>query len=148
VLDHLQEGRLLPRPLDELAAHSGRFVVAVSGPVLTACAELAPLSDAVAEVRSLVVGAAARNRGVGRALVNELTRRAACAGFSRLCAFTHAPTYFTAMGFSLVPHAWLPEKLEQDCRGCEQFRACGQSAVVRDLSVVTIGDEAFDARHA
>src|SRR3954469_25946573 len=52
---HLEEGRLLPRTLDELTIHASRFVVAVAGDQIVGCAELAPLSQEVAEVRSLVV---------------------------------------------------------------------------------------------
>lgn len=133
VLDHLAEGHLLPREFDDIRARINRFVVASIGGRVVACAELAPLSAAVAEVRSLVVSAAARSRGVGQTLVNELMRRARLAGFSKLCAFAHAPGYFVRMGFSIVPHTWLPEKIWKDCSGCPQFRSCGQFAVIRDL---------------
>lgn len=134
VLEHLAEGHLLPRPLDEIEAHIGRFVVAVSGITVVACAELAPLSSSMAEVRSLIVSAQARKLGVGLALVNELGTRAAAAGFTKLCAFAHSPGYFVHMGFSIIPHVWLPEKVEKDCRACPQFRRCGQYAVIRELS--------------
>ena len=133
VLEHLAEGHLLPRRLEDIQAHIGRFVVASIGVRVVACAELAPLSASVAEVRSLVVSALARHRGVGQTMVNELARRARQDGFSKLCAFAHAPAYFVQMGFSIVPHTWLPGKIEKDCRGCAQFRACGQYAVIRDL---------------
>ena len=68
---HLEEGRLLPRALDELAVHAPRFVVAVepssSGERIVGCAELAPLSQVVAEVRSLVVSRDARRHRPRRA---------------------------------------------------------------------------------
>ena len=67
---HQREGHLLPRELSELRRHASRFLVAeISGKPelvacavdmmrafgltseLVACAELAPLSDRVAEVR-------------------------------------------------------------------------------------------------
>jgi amino-acid N-acetyltransferase len=94
---------------------------------------LAPLSRTVAEVRSLVVADEVRSRGICRRLVQELERRAITAGFETLCAFTHAPGYFVRMGFSIVPHVWLPEKIEADCRSCAQFRQCGQYAVMLPL---------------
>ena len=55
---NLEEGRLLPRTLEELAAHATRFVVAVRARQIVGCAELAALSPHVAEVRSLAVNAA------------------------------------------------------------------------------------------
>jgi hypothetical protein len=38
------------------------------------------------------------------------------------------------MGFSIVPHVWLPEKIVTDCHACPHFRQCGQYAVVHDLA--------------
>lgn len=134
ILDHLQEGHLLPRELDEIAGHADRFVVAVHRGRVLACAELAPLSSTVAEVRSLVVGVEARSLGLGRRIVDELVQRASLAGFHQLCAFTHSPAYFVHMGFSIVPHVWVPEKIVTDCHQCAHFRRCGQYAVVRTLA--------------
>ena len=131
--DHLTEGHLLPRELGEILVHAHRFVVAVQDAEVLACAELAPLSHVVAEVRSMVVTREARGCGVGRRIVNELVRRATAAGFEKLCAFTHSPGYFVHLGFSIVPHAWVPEKIVTDCHACSQFRRCGQYAVVRSL---------------
>lgn len=127
------EGHLLPRSLDEISAHAHRFIVAVRGRRIVGCAELAPLSAQVAEVRSLAVHKSARSLGVGSTLVGELRARAQHDGFDRLCAFTHAPGYFMRMGFSMVPHLWLTEKVHADCVKCPQFRRCGQYAMVLPL---------------
>lgn len=136
---NLEEGHLLPRTLGELTAHAGRFVVAVRGRSIVGCGELAPLSAHVAEVRSLAVNASARGGRVGVLIVDELRRRARRGGFEKLCAFTHAPGYFSRMGFSIVPHSWLLEKIFTDCVKCPHFRACGQYGMVVPL------DAAFDA---
>ena len=131
---HVADGRLLPRTREDIAAHISRFVVATHGRRrVVGCADLAPLSRGVAEVRSLVVGDAARSRGIGRRLVQDLAARAAASGFETLCAFTHVAGYFVRMGFSIVPHTWLPEKIEADCRSCALFRSCGQYAVMLPL---------------
>ena len=146
IADHAAEGRLLPRTVADIAAHIDQFAVATvaddeyascrvksAGPIL-ACAAIAPLSSSVAEVRSLVVDSSARALGLGRRLLDELTTGARLSGFDTVCAFTHSPGYFVQRGFSLVPHAWLPEKIERDCRNCSSFRRCGQSAVVLPLA--------------
>ena len=138
----LEEGHLLPRTLDELVVHAERFVVAVRNKKIVGCAELAPLSPHVAEVRSLAVDGGERGRGVGTQLVDELRRRARGEGFEKLCAFTHAPAYFIQMGFSIVPHTWLLEKLTTDCVKCPLFRACGQYAMVVPLESVYDVDRA------
>ena len=136
---NLVEGHLLPRTLAELTARANQFVVAVKARKIVGCAQLAPLSPHVAEVRSLAVDAAARGSRVGVMIVDELRRRARRDGFEKLCAFTHAPGYFINMGFSIVPHLWLTEKVFIDCVKCPQFRQCGQYAMVVPL------DQAFDA---
>jgi amino-acid N-acetyltransferase len=130
---HLEEGRLLPRTLDELAVHAHRFVVAVDGERIVGCAELAPLSQNVAEVRSLVVSQGARRLGVGVRMVEALAARARAEGYARLCAFAHDPAFFVHRGFSIVPHTWVPEKISHDCTSCSLFRRCGQHAVMLPL---------------
>ena len=63
------------------------------------------------------------------ALVTALADRARELGYVTLCAFTHQPSHFVRLGFSIVPHVWVPEKIALDCVGCSQFRHCGQYAV-------------------
>jgi amino-acid N-acetyltransferase len=129
-----QAGHLLPRQLSELTARIDRFVVGVDGRgSIVACGELAPLSSSLAEVRSLVVSEKRRGQGLGRRVVDELRARARASGYDDLCVFAHQPAYFAHMGFSIVPHTWLPEKIMADCRSCPLFRRCEQFAMVTDL---------------
>jgi N-acetylglutamate synthase-like GNAT family acetyltransferase len=145
---YMQEGRLLPRQLSELDVHVNRFVVAVDGRgAIVGCGELAPLSHSVAEVRSLVVSEKRRGSGVGRRIVNELRGRARRDGYDDLCVFAHQPAYFAHMGFSIVPHTWLPEKISADCHSCALFRQCGQYAMVTDLDAVQDGAAAGQPLH-
>lgn len=145
---NLEEGHLLPRTLAELVVHAERFAVAMRGKKLIGCAELLALSPTVAEVRSLAVDSAERGQGVGTLLVDELRRRARLEGFEKLCAFTHSPGYFMQMGFSIVPHLWVPEKVFTDCVNCPQFRRCGQYAMVVRVAEVDLAAVAADNRGA
>ena len=133
VTEYLEDGHLLPRSLEEIRRHVHRFLVAVQDDRVTGCGELAPLSNDVAEIRSLVVSRSVRSLGIGGEIIELLVQRAASCGFERVCAFTHRPTYFVHHGFSIVPHVWLPEKIVTDCHSCPHFRRCGQYAVVRAL---------------
>jgi N-acetylglutamate synthase-like GNAT family acetyltransferase len=133
ITSHLDEGHLLPRALDELRAHAERFLVCDLAGAIVACAELAPLSRSVAEVRSLVVSRDARRGGLARRLVVELRDRAKGAGYDTLCAFTHDARFFVRQNFSIVPHVWLPEKIMTDCQGCPLFRRCRQYAMILPL---------------
>jgi amino-acid N-acetyltransferase len=126
---HQAEGHLLPRTTEEVRRHAVRFVVAIDARGVAGCAELMPFGNGVAEIRSLVVEDRARGFGLGRLLVEALVLEARQSGALRLCAFTHEPGFFARLGFSLVPHAWLPEKVAADCAGCPLFRRCGQAAM-------------------
>ena len=136
ITSHAQEGHLLPRELEELRRHAHRFVVCEVDGAIKACAELAPLSKRVAEVRSLVVSEDFRRVGLAARLVGELRRRAQAAEFEMLCAFTHDARFFVRQNFSIVPHLWLPEKISTDCVTCPLFRTCQQYAMVMSLSDV------------
>ena len=136
IASHALEGHLLPRELDEIRRHVSRFVVCDVDGDLMACAELAPLSGRVAEVRSLVVSENFRRVGIAARLVGELRRRATAAGFEMLCAFTHDARFFVRQDFSIVPHQWLPEKVSTDCVTCPLFRRCEQYAMVMGLREV------------
>jgi amino-acid N-acetyltransferase len=130
---NLEAGHLLPRTLDDVVTHASRFLVADNEGVVVGCAELAPLSPSVAEVRSLVVDEPARGQQIGPRLVAALAAEAASRGFATLCAFTHEPSHFVRLEFSIVPHIWVPEKIAHDCRSCPLFRRCGQYAVTLAL---------------
>jgi len=133
ISDNLEVGHLLPRSIEDVLEHAPRFVVAEREGIVIACAELAPLSKTVAEVRSLVVDQHARGNHIGPRLVTELASGAVSRGFATLCAFTHQPSHFVRMGFTIVPHMWVPEKIAHDCTSCPLFRRCGQYAVTLPL---------------
>jgi amino-acid N-acetyltransferase len=144
-------GHLLPRSLEDVEAHAARFIVATLHGAVIGCAELAPLSESVAEVRSLVVDEAQRGHRTGAALVTALADGARMLGYDTLCAFTHEPSHFLRLGFSIVPHVWMPEKIAHDCVGCVHFRRCGQYAVslpLRPGSVRRLSERSAPARAA
>jgi amino-acid N-acetyltransferase len=71
---NLAAGHLLPRTADDVTRRATRFLVVTVHDAVVGCAELAPLSRAVAEVRSLVVDESLRGRGFGSRIVEELNR--------------------------------------------------------------------------
>ena len=129
VAANIEGGHLLPRSIEDIRDHVARFFVAERAGQVVGCAELARLSSTVAEVRSLVVDESLRGQRIGTRLVAHLASNATTAGYSTLCAFTHAPGHFVRLGFTIVPHIWMPEKIAHDCNGCALFRRCGQYAV-------------------
>ncbi len=130
---HVSEGHLLPRELGELRRHADRFLVAYLPGALVGCAELAPLSERVAEVRSLVVSRDLRGAGLAARMVSEIRSTAKARGYDTLCAFAHDARFFVRQNFSIVPHTWLPEKIATDCLNCPLFRKCEQHALMLPL---------------
>jgi amino-acid N-acetyltransferase len=136
ICDNLDAGHLLPRTMADIEGHAHRFIVAIVGEAeerVVGCAELAPLDGRVAEVRSLVVADTFRGRRIGTELVHHIAAAANDRGFESLCAFTHEPAHFVRLGFSIVPHMWVPAKIATDCTSCPLFRRCGQYAVTLTL---------------
>ncbi|MBM61471.1 MAG: hypothetical protein CL484_00825 [Acidobacteria bacterium] len=127
-------GQLLPRSAEDIQRNVARFVVATKGSLIVGCGELAPLSDTLSEIRSLVVSIEARGCGIGSEILGSLVTMGRQKNLPRLCAFTHVPHPFVSLGFSIVPHTWLPEKIMTDCQRCDWFRRCEQYAVVNELS--------------
>jgi N-acetylglutamate synthase-like GNAT family acetyltransferase len=125
-----ERGHLLPRTIPDITARIAGFYVAEHEGRIAGCAELARLSPEVAEVRSLVVDEPWRGNGVAGKLVSALHHRAQVDGHRRFCAFAHDPVPFMRLGFSIVPHTWLPEKISADCARCALFRQCGQYALM------------------
>ena len=121
---NLAEGHLLPRTLGELARarHAIRRRDArASNRRLRRARRTQPAGRRSALARGR--RSASAGKGVGTMIVDELRRRARREGFEKLCAFTHAPAYFIQMGFSIVPHTWLLEKVTTDCVKCPLFRS-------------------------
>lgn len=142
IADNREIGHLLARTLADVEHSVPRFVVAELDGDVVGCAELAPLSASVAEVRSLVVAEGSRGRGIGPRLVAQVATEGTARGFATLCAFTHEPSHFVRMGFTIVPHIWVPEKIAHDCTSCSLFRRCGQHAVMLPLRAgVSVGPE-------
>ena len=129
IATNLEAGHLLPRSLDDVREHVARFVVAERDGEVVGCAELARLGPLVAEVRSLVVFEPMRGQKIGTGLIEQLASQATLAGYASLCAFTHNPGHFVRLGFTIVPHVWMPEKIAHDCTSCALFRRCQQYAV-------------------
>ena len=131
--ENLVSGHLLARPLREIELHVPHFLVATNSNDVIGCAELVSLTLTVAEIRSLVVTADHRGRGVGGRLLEALVAQAVSQHVPRVCAFTHQPQPFIHAGFSIVPHPWVSEKIATDCQGCDLFLRCNQYAVILDL---------------
>ena len=124
----------LPADLDNVAD----CLVARQGTALVGCVALERHgTDAL--LRSLAVGPEQRGEGLGRALVQRITRRARALGARRLWLLTTtAADYFATLGYARVERAGAPARLQAS----SQFASvCPSSAIcmARELSAAAHG---------
>ena len=130
---YAQHGNLLPRKMGELYRHlRDFFVIEIDGRV-AACGALEIFTEALGEVRSLVVIDDYKGQGLGRLLVERVIAEARAIGLKRLMALTYVPVFFHKLGFQTVSKDTLPEKIWSVCVKCYKFNNCDEIAVVRDL---------------
>lgn len=94
---------LLRKQYVQLYESIQEFVVATEGDRLVGCGALHPMWSDLGEVRTIAVATDARGRGIGRAILGELERRARTLGLSRLFCLTFEVGFFGSHGFVEVP---------------------------------------------
>lgn len=103
LLEPLVERRiLLGKDLAVLYGAVQEFVVAERDGELIGCGALHVMWEDLGEVRTLIVRDDWLQRGVGRALVDDLETRARVLGLSRLFCLTFETPFFTRRGFAPI----------------------------------------------
>ncbi|MEJ1088725.1 amino-acid N-acetyltransferase [Microbacterium sp. Mu-80] len=103
LLEPLVERRiLLGKDLAVLYGAVQEFVVAESEGQLIACGALHVMWEDLGEVRTLLVRNDYLRHGVGRAIVDDLERRARDLGLSRLFCLTFETEFFTRRGYAPI----------------------------------------------
>ena len=128
-----QADEMLPRTPESVMAALSDFLVAEVDGRFIGCGALKVWSKDLGEVRSLAVEESARRHGAGRALVEQIVNVATGRGLARLFAFTLQPGFFAKLGFEVVGHEQLPQKVFTDCLACPKFEKCDEIAMVRVL---------------
>lgn len=103
LLEPMVEQRiLLGKDLAVLYGAVQEFVVAEADGRLIGCGALHVMWEDLGEIRTLLVRDDWLHHGVGRALVDELERRARDLGLSRLFCLTFETAFFTRRGFAPI----------------------------------------------
>lgn len=126
-------GLMLPRTEFEMSENIRDFSVAYQGNILVGCGALHFYTPTTAEVRSLAVLPAAKQHGVGRAVVEALEAEARENDLEAMFAFTYVPGFFQKLGFGEVERGELPLKAWKDCLRCPKFHHCDEIAVLKRL---------------
>ncbi len=95
----VEEGKLLPRTLAELAELLPLFFIAELEGRMVGCAALEIYSPKLAEIRSLAVAPDAQGFGIGKRLVAACLERARSRNVLEVMAITSADDFFINCGF-------------------------------------------------
>lgn len=127
-------GNLLPRTAQDIQDNISEFWVihdtASSPSSIIACGALEQFTDELIEIRSLVVNPTIQGSGLGRLMVEDLTKAARERGAKRLMALTYSVGFFEKLGFEVVEKDIFPEKIWSICVNCYKFNNCDEVAVV------------------
>jgi amino-acid N-acetyltransferase len=98
----VQQRKLLPRTIDELALLLPNYFVAETAGRIVGCVALEVYSSKLAELRSLVVAPDYQGRGVGKLLVEACVNRARDEKILEVMAITSAEEFFQSCGFDFT----------------------------------------------
>ncbi|MBK8047915.1 MAG: GNAT family N-acetyltransferase [Anaerolineales bacterium] len=131
---------MLPRTVESVSHTLPDWLVAVeewpepTTPPILACGALVPLTDTLAEVRSLAVHESQQGQGLGGVIVLELVQRARIRNYEQVCALTLRENFFVRLGFSVVDRWSISSKVWQACIYCRKFHRCDEVAVLMNLA--------------
>ena len=93
------------------------------------------LANIVESIDRFAIAEAGR-RGIGRALVETVAKRAAAFSPRELVVLTFAPEFFASLGFAEVPKTKIMHKLYTGCMNCTKHAdpfTCPEKAMIRQV---------------
>ncbi len=130
---------MLPRTAESIAQTLADWLVAVEEPTtsenpIVGCGALVPLTDTLAEIRSLAIHDSQHGKGIGSLIVQQLIDLARAREYHQLCALTLRENFFTRLGFQVVDRWSISPKVWQACIYCPKFHRCDEIAVLMNLT--------------
>ena len=141
-LIHRNTDLLVPRSVGSIVENIDRFVVAAKGGDIVGVAtyqihpEIGQIEKAMVEIQSVAVRAPYRGTGIGKALVEAVSARAALFDPKELVVLTFAPEFFRKLGFAEIPKTKVMHKLYTGCMNCTKHTdpfTCPEIAMVKEL---------------
>ena len=134
ISSYAERDRMLFRSMADIYENLQVFTVAeLDGGVVGCCALEIIWSD-LAEIKSLAVDEANKEKGIGKMLVTAALEQAGLLGVPRVFALTLEPDFFEKLGFEVVKKETLPMKVWSDCAKCPKQQNCDEIAVVKSVS--------------
>jgi len=130
---YAERDRMLFRSLSDIYENLQSFLVAeLDGNVVGCCALQIIWSD-LAEIKSLAVDQAHKEKGIGKMLVNAAIDQAHQLALPRVFALTLDPAFFERLGFEIMEKDTLPMKVWKDCAKCSKQQNCDETAVIKSV---------------
>jgi amino-acid N-acetyltransferase len=129
---------MLPRTEESIRRSLGDWLVVVEEPPhpdtpIVGCGALVPLTDTLAEIRSLAIHSSQHGKGIGSLVVEALIDLARAREYHQVCALTLREHFFTRLGFQVVDRWSISPKVWQACIYCSKFHRCDEVAVLMNL---------------
>lgn len=115
---------VLPRSVCDIVQNIDRFIVCAAGERIVGIAaweilpEVGKITDPSIELKSVVVAADHRGRGIGERLVRSLVARVSDFHPEKIIVLTFVPAFFRKLGFRVTPKRTLVHKLYMGCMNC------------------------------
>lgn len=136
ISEYVEDGLLLPRPVEDIISRIGNFKVASDqNNQIVACGALRDFGNSLYEIRSLAVKKGYHAGGIGSQIVRELLEYAVerAGGHARVFALTFRISFFEHLNFVRVDKHIFPEKIWADCIYCKNKDQCGEIAVAIEV---------------
>lgn len=134
ISDSAEYDLMLFRSLADVFENLQTFLVASEGNHVIGCCALEVIWRDLAEVKSLVVHADYRGKGVGRRLVEAALRMAVSLGVPKVFTLTLEPRFFERLRFQVAEKDVFPMKVWRDCARCPKQDHCDEIAMIINVT--------------
>ncbi len=133
ISSYAERDRMLFRSMADIYENLQTFTVAEADGVVVGCCALEIIWSDLAEIKSLAVDGANKEKGIGKMLVTAAFEQATRLGVTKVFALTLEPNFFEKLGFEVVKKETLPMKVWSDCTRCPKQEHCDEVAVVKNV---------------
>ena len=127
---YAERDKMLFRSMADIYENLQAFTVAELDGNIVGCCALEIIWSDLAEIKSLAVDKANKDKGLGKALVAEAIEQACRLGIEKVFALTLEPNFFEKLGFEVIEKDTLPMKVWSDCAKCPKQDHCDEIAVI------------------
>ncbi len=132
VQPNVDDGTILMRSADEIATNIRSYILAFDDEKLIGFTALHIHTIKLAEIRSLIVHEAYRDKGVGKELVSLALIEGEKLELQEVLVLTYKQAFFEKLGFIEIPKESLPEhKIWADCIKCKHFPLCNEVSLIK-----------------